>query len=41
LGIIKVEGIPRAMNVDELVGESNWSVQRLLETREIVEALIT
>jgi hypothetical protein len=29
------------MDVDELIEEPSWSAQRLLETREIVEALIT
>jgi hypothetical protein len=29
------------MDVDDLIEEPNWSAQRLLETKEIVEALIT
>lgn len=29
------------MDVDELIEEPNWSKQRLLETREIDESLVT
>jgi hypothetical protein len=29
------------MDVDELIEEPSWSEQRLLETQEIIEALVT
>jgi hypothetical protein len=41
LGIPETQEIPLAMDVYELIEEHNRSMQRLLETREIIEALIT
>jgi hypothetical protein len=32
---------PRAMDVDEIIEEASWFEQRLMETQEIVEALVT
>jgi hypothetical protein len=37
----KIEEIPRAMYVDEVIEEPSWSEKGLLETREIIEALFT
>jgi hypothetical protein len=41
LSIPEVQESPRAMDMDELIEEPSWSAQRLLETREIVDAMIT
>jgi len=41
LNIPEVQESPQAMDVDELIEEPNWFAQRLLETREIVEPVIT
>jgi hypothetical protein len=32
---------PHAMDMDEIIEEHDWSAQRLLETREIVDAIMT
>jgi hypothetical protein len=37
----EVQESPHAMDMDELIEEPGWSVQRLLETREIVDAMMT
>ena len=39
--ILEIEESPQAMDVDEVIEEPSWSKKRLLETREIVEALVT
>jgi hypothetical protein len=41
LSIPATQESPQAMDVDEFIEEPSWSTQRLLETRETVEALIT
>jgi hypothetical protein len=41
LDVPEIEESPRAMDVDEVIEEPSWSKKRLLETREIVEALVT
>jgi hypothetical protein len=41
LEILEIEESPRAMDVDEVIEEPNWSKQTLMETREIVEASVT
>jgi hypothetical protein len=33
--------IPHAMDMDELIEEHGWSAQRLLETREIDNAMMS
>jgi hypothetical protein len=33
----EIEESPKAMEVDDVIEEPNWSEQRLMETREIVE----
>jgi len=37
----EVHEIPHAINMDELIEEPRWSAERLLEIREIVDAIIT
>jgi hypothetical protein len=37
----EVHGSPRAMDMDELIEEPTYSAKILLETREIVDAMIT
>jgi hypothetical protein len=41
LEIPKIEESPGAMDVVEVIDEPSWSEKQLLETREIVEALVT
>jgi hypothetical protein len=41
LNIPEFQESPQAMDVDDLIEELSWSAQRLLETIEIVEAIIT
>jgi hypothetical protein len=41
LSIHEVQEIPRAVDMDELIEEPRWSAQRFLETREIVNAMVT
>jgi len=41
LSISKTHESLQVMDIDELIEEPSWSTQRLLETRENIEALIT
>jgi hypothetical protein len=41
INIPEVQESPHAMDMDELIEEPDWSAQRLLETREIVDAIMT
>jgi len=41
MSILETQEIPQSMDIDELIEEPSWYSQILLETREIVEALIT
>jgi hypothetical protein len=41
LSIPEVQESPHTMDIDELIEEPSWSAQRLLETREIVDVIIT
>jgi hypothetical protein len=40
LNALEIQESPHAMDMDELVEEPDWFAQRLLETREIAEAII-
>jgi len=41
LSILEVQESPHVMDMDELIEEPRWSAQRFLETREIVNAMVT
>jgi len=41
LGIPETQQNPWVVDVDELIEKASWVVQRLLETQEIIEALVT
>ena len=41
INALKVQKIPRAMDMDDLIEELAWFVKSLLETREIVDAMMT
>jgi len=41
ISIPEVQDSPHALDIDDLIEEPSWSAKRLLETREIVDAIIT
>jgi hypothetical protein len=41
LDVPETQESPQEMDVDELIEEPSWSEKRLLETQEIIEALVT